>query len=171
MSAGRSVPNGLHHANAAEVLTLLEVLRQPVAAFGGLGAAHDERVPPGQATSSIRAPAGSAADGGLLLGGTSQSALVQIGNHIHNMRTIHRTLAVQLASLAQRMPAVAVTGPQQSGKTTLCRAVFPRLEYVSLEPLDVRDFALSDPRGFLTRYRGGAVLDEVQRAPALFAYL
>ncbi|MCI0434184.1 MAG: AAA family ATPase, partial [Gemmatimonadetes bacterium] len=42
---------------------------------------------------------------------------------------------------------------------------------VSLEPLDVRDFAVTDPRGFLARYRGGAVLDEVQRAPALFSYL
>jgi len=84
---------------------------------------------------------------------------------------IQRTLALQLESLAQRMPAVAVTGPRQSGKTTLCRAVFPGLEYVSLEPLDVRDFAVSDPRAFLTRYRAGAVLDEVQRAPALFAYL
>lgn len=84
---------------------------------------------------------------------------------------IRRTLAPQLESLAWRMPAVAVTGPRQSGKTTLCRAAFPALEYVSLEPLDARDFAVSDPRGFLARYRAGAVLDEVQRAPSLFGYL
>ena len=84
---------------------------------------------------------------------------------------IARTLAPQLEALARRMPAVAVTGPRQSGKTTLCRATFPHIEYVSLEPLDVRDFALSDPRGFLARYRSGAVLDEVQRAPTLFSYL
>lgn len=84
---------------------------------------------------------------------------------------IPRALAPYLESLARRMPAVAVTGPRQSGKTTLCHAVFPSLEYVSLEPLDVRDFALADPRGFLARYRAGAVLDEVQRAPALFTYL
>lgn len=84
---------------------------------------------------------------------------------------IPRTLAPQLESLARRMPAVAVTGPRQSGKTTLCRAAFPALEYVSLEPLDARDFAVSDPRGFLARYRAGAVLDEVQRAPSLFGYL
>lgn len=84
---------------------------------------------------------------------------------------ISRTLSSHLQSLAQRVPAVAVTGPRQSGKTTLCRAVFPQLEYVSLEPLDVRDFAVSDPRGFLARYRGGAVLDEAQRAPTLFTYL
>ena len=84
---------------------------------------------------------------------------------------IPRTLAPQLEALARRMPAVAVTGPRQSGKTTLCRATFPHMEYVSLESLDVRDFALSDPRGFLARYRSGAVLDEVQRTPSLFSYL
>lgn len=84
---------------------------------------------------------------------------------------IARRLGPVLSRLARQMPAVAVTGPRQSGKTTLCQAVFPALEYVSLEPLDVRDFAASDPRGFLARYRGGAVLDEVQRAPELFSYL
>lgn len=77
----------------------------------------------------------------------------------------------RLERLAQRMPVVAVTGPRQSGKTTLCRAVFPHLAYVSLEPLDVREYAETDPRGFLGRYGGGAVLDEVQRAPSLFSYL
>jgi uncharacterized protein len=84
---------------------------------------------------------------------------------------IPRNLADSLLAAAQAMPAVAVTGPRQSGKTTLCRASFPDLEYVSLEPLDVRDYAMSDPRGFLARYRNGAVLDEVQRAPSLFSYL
>jgi predicted AAA+ superfamily ATPase len=69
------------------------------------------------------------------------------------------------------MPAVAVTGPRQSGKTTLCRASFPDHEYVSLEPLDVREFAATDPRGFLAQHGGGAILDEVQRAPELFSYL
>lgn len=87
------------------------------------------------------------------------------------MRMVPRNLHDRLRSLARRMPAVAVTGPRQSGKTTLCRAAFPDLEYVSLEPLDVRDFAQTDPRGFLAQYRAGAVLDEVQRAPALFSYL
>lgn len=69
------------------------------------------------------------------------------------------------------MPAVAVTGPRQSGKTTLCRATFPDHRYVSLEPLDNRRFATEDPRGFLEEYGEGAVLDEVQRAPDLFSYL
>jgi len=69
------------------------------------------------------------------------------------------------------MPVVAVTGPRQSGKTTLCRSVFPGLAYVSLEPLDVREFAASDPRGFLAEHREGAILDEIQRAPELMSYL
>jgi len=69
------------------------------------------------------------------------------------------------------MPAVAVTGPRQSGKTTLCRASFPEHEYVTLEALDVRDFAITDPRGFLAEHPGPAILDEIQRAPDLFSYL
>ena len=69
------------------------------------------------------------------------------------------------------MPVVAVTGPRQSGKTTLCRAAFPDKPYVSLEPLDHRDFAMRDPRGFLRDYGQGAVIDEVQRAPDLLSYL
>ena len=69
------------------------------------------------------------------------------------------------------MPVVAVTGPRQSGKTTLCRSAFPEKPYVSLEPLDVRDFAASDPRGFLREHTGGAILDEIQRAPDLLSYL
>jgi uncharacterized protein len=84
---------------------------------------------------------------------------------------IKRVLAFRLRELARQMPAVAVTGPRQSGKTTLCRSVFADRQYVSLEPLDVRDFATEDPRGFLKQYRDGAVLDEVQRAPSLFSYL
>lgn len=69
------------------------------------------------------------------------------------------------------MPVVAVTGPRQSGKTTLCREVFPDRPYVSLEALDAREFAETDPRGFLAAHRDGAVLDEIQRAPSLLSYL
>ena len=64
-----------------------------------------------------------------------------------------------------------MTGPRQSGKTTLCRYAFPALPHISLEPLDVRDYARTDPRGFLTEHRDGVVLDEIQRAPALLSYL
>lgn len=84
---------------------------------------------------------------------------------------ISRVLQPRLEQAAAEMPVVAVTGPRQSGKTTLCRACFPDHEYVSLEPLDVREYAGSDPRGFLGRYAGPTILDEVQRAPGLFSYL
>lgn len=84
---------------------------------------------------------------------------------------IERTLHPRLLELAGQMPAVAVTGPRQSGKTTLCRMAFPEREYVSLEPLDTRDYARTDPRGFLGQYSHDVILDEVQRAPDLFSYL
>lgn len=73
--------------------------------------------------------------------------------------------------MARKFPVVTVTGPRQSGKTTLCRAVFPEKPYVSLEAPDVQDFARADPRGFLSERRGGAVLDEIHRVPELLSYL
>lgn len=84
---------------------------------------------------------------------------------------IPRHAAAVLGQLARHYPVVAITGPRQSGKTTLARAAFPEKSYVSLEDLDVREFAMADPRGFLSQYPDGAVLDEAQRAPALFSYL
>lgn len=84
---------------------------------------------------------------------------------------IPRHLAPALSAGARNYPVVTVTGPRQSGKTTLVRAVFPRHEYVSLEDPDHRDFALDDPRGFLDQFQGKVVLDEAQRAPELFSYL
>ena len=84
---------------------------------------------------------------------------------------INRDAALRLTELARYYPVVSVTGPRQSGKTTLCRATFPGLPYVSLEPLDVREFAMADPRGFLATLPNGAIIDEVQRAPDLFSYL
>lgn len=68
-------------------------------------------------------------------------------------------------------PVVAVTGPRQSGKTTLVRTMFAERPFVSLEDLDERQLATDDPRAFLARFPDGAVLDEVQRAPDLFSYL
>ncbi len=84
---------------------------------------------------------------------------------------ISRQAEPTLLQLAKGYPVLAVTGPRQSGKTTLVRGAFPDRPYVSLEDLDTRDFAEEDPRGFLARYPAGAVLDEVQRCPALFSYL
>ena len=84
---------------------------------------------------------------------------------------IPRQAKPQLQALAQWYPVVAVTGPRQSGKTTLVQATFPDKPYVSLEDPDVRESALSDPRRFLGQFAGGAILDEAQRAPELFSYL
>lgn len=84
---------------------------------------------------------------------------------------ISRSATASLQRLAKGFPIVAVTGPRQSGKTTLAKAVFPEKPYVSLENPDERDFAERDPRGFLRRFEGGAILDEVQRCPALFSWL
>lgn len=84
---------------------------------------------------------------------------------------ITRTLQKKLLELAGYYPAVVVTGPRQSGKTTLCRTAFPDKPYVSLEALDNRDFARSDPRGFLAEVASGAIIDEVQHVPELLNYL
>jgi len=82
---------------------------------------------------------------------------------------IARTLAATLRQSAGAYPVLTVTGPRQSGKTTLVRATFPEHEYASLEDPDVRAFALRDPRGFLEQFEGPVILDEAQRAPELFS--
>jgi len=84
---------------------------------------------------------------------------------------IGRDAEATLRSLLQGFPIVTVTGPRQSGKTTLARTVFADKPYLSLEDPDVRRLALDDPRAFLGRLPDGAVLDEVQRAPELLSYL
>ena len=84
---------------------------------------------------------------------------------------IPRIAANTLQTLALGYPILAITGPRQSGKTTLARSTFPDKPYVSLEDLDTRAFATEDPRGFLARLEGGAILDEAQRCPGLFSYL
>jgi len=84
---------------------------------------------------------------------------------------IPRTLEPKLKELASQYPVVTVTGPRQSGKTTLCRAAFPNKPYVNLERPDIREFAISDARGFLASHADGAILDEIQRVPQLLSYL
>ena len=85
--------------------------------------------------------------------------------------TLARTAAPLLHQMARGFPVIAITGPRQSGKSTLARETFPRHPYVTLEDLDTRSVALADPRRFLARFPEGAVLDEVQRAPELLSYL
>ena len=84
---------------------------------------------------------------------------------------IPRTLIGAINHLITKFPVVSITGPRQSGKTTLLKASFPEYTYVSLENPDSLNFALSDPRGFLTQYPNRCIFDEIQRVPALFSYL
>ena len=84
---------------------------------------------------------------------------------------IEREITHRLTTLFRQYPFVTVTGPRQSGKTTLCRAAFPELKYANLEAPDQRDFAESDPRGFIAQLGEGAIIDEIQHVPALLSYL
>src|SRR3990167_732014 len=84
---------------------------------------------------------------------------------------IERTLAKKLKETSKQFQVVAVVGPRQSGKTTLVRKTFPAYKYLSLEDLDVRNFAETDPRGFFKTYKGAVILDEIQRVPHLFSYI
>ena len=84
---------------------------------------------------------------------------------------ITRDLTPRLSAAARKWPSVTLTGPRQSGKTTLCRAIFPQHPYATLEALDVRNYATEDPRAFLAQFPEGAILDEIQRAPDLLSYL
>ena len=84
---------------------------------------------------------------------------------------IQRQAVNEIVRLADQFKVMVITGPRQSGKTTLVKSVFKHKPYVSLENPDVRSFAVTDPRGFLGSYPQGAILDEVQRTPELFSYL
>jgi uncharacterized protein len=84
---------------------------------------------------------------------------------------IYRQLTTTLQRLAKTFPVSAITGPRQSGKTKLAKAVFADKPYVTLEDPSEREFAMEDPKGFLQRFRGGAIFDEAQRWPDLFSYL
>ena len=84
---------------------------------------------------------------------------------------IARSEGKKLIALAEKFPVVCVTGPRQSGKTTLVKSLFPNHEYVNLENPEEREFARTDPKGFLARVRGAVILDEAQRVPDLFSWL
>jgi len=84
---------------------------------------------------------------------------------------IARIATTKILQLASVFKSIAITGPRQSGKTTLVKTLFPDKTYLSLENPDTRRYAMEDPRGFLKKYESGAIFDEVQRTPELFSYL
>lgn len=84
---------------------------------------------------------------------------------------IERTLRKRLEALSTRHPVITVTGARQSGKTTLCRATFPRATYWNLEAPDVRALARDDSREFVSRCPHPTIIDEVQRVPELLSYI
>jgi uncharacterized protein len=84
---------------------------------------------------------------------------------------INRIIEPIFLKLWSQYPVVTLTGPRQSGKTTLCHKIFPDMAYANLESPDVREYASSDPRGFLAAYTNGVIIDEIQRVPQLVSYI
>lgn len=84
---------------------------------------------------------------------------------------IQREIQQQLLKLAAMYPVVTITGPRQSGKTTLAKMTFPQHRYVSLENFDIRQMAEADPRGFLKSYAPPVIFDEIQRVPKLLSFI
>lgn len=84
-----------------------------------------------------------------------------------------RKLAPAIQRLASKFPVLSITGPRQSGKTTIVKELFKSHNYVLLEHVDEREYAQNDPRGFLKKYRNdyGLIIDEVQYAPQLLSYI
>jgi predicted AAA+ superfamily ATPase len=87
------------------------------------------------------------------------------------MSAVKRTIESSIKYYAKKYPVLAVTGPRQSGKTTMLKTMFPKYTYISLENPDLREFATTDPNGFFEYYSGNLILDEVQQTPALFSYI
>jgi len=84
---------------------------------------------------------------------------------------IKREASRKILQYAKQYPVVTITGPRQSGKTTLCKMLFPDISYVNMESIDERNFASADPKGFLARFPDGVVIDEIQRVPDLLSYI
>jgi len=99
--------------------------------------------------------------GGVLRGFFRNNAWIVIPIYNPCMAYAPRALEGPLRALATKYPIVTVTGPRQSGKSTLCRHVFADKPYINLEALDQRAFARDDPRGFLASVGDGAILDDV----------
>ncbi len=84
---------------------------------------------------------------------------------------LNRQLSEEIVRLSAHYPVLTVTGPRQSGKTTLCKHLYPDYTYVNLEDLSLRELVKANPKAFLQQYQDGVILDEVQTLPELFSYL
>lgn len=89
----------------------------------------------------------------------------------YTVNMIKRELQDKCIAFSKQYPVITITGPRQSGKTTLARVCFPNKPYVNLEDPDKRQVAIEDPRGFLNDFPEGAILDEIQRAPEIPSYM
>jgi len=103
---------------------------------------------------------------------------LQIGNAIPNLQGIvivmpmlKRDIETKLKEMATKYPVIAITGPRQSGKTTLCKELFKDYRYVTLENPENKTFAQEDPNGFLEEYNDKVIIDEAQNVPDLFSYI
>lgn len=84
---------------------------------------------------------------------------------------IYRQLSKYIDIVSEKLPVITITGPRQSGKTTLVKEYFKNHQYINFEELDIREWAQNDPRGFLESNSSQLILDEVQKVPSLFSYL
>lgn len=84
---------------------------------------------------------------------------------------LKRVIEEEVIAMSKQYPVITITGPRQSGKTTLSKVLFNELPYYSFENPDTRLFATTDPRAFLNTNRSGAILDEIQNVPELLSYL
>lgn len=84
---------------------------------------------------------------------------------------IHRNIEKEIEQAAQYFSVISVTGPRQSGKSTLLKHLFPEYKKYSLKDVHVREFAMNDPVAFLNQTQEGTFIDEVQKAPALLEYI
>ncbi len=87
------------------------------------------------------------------------------------LRMLRRTIEKKVIEFSKQYPVITITGPRQSGKTTLSKMLFKKHPYISLENIENRDFAKNDPIGFLNNYPNGAIIDEIQRVPELTSYI
>ena len=81
---------------------------------------------------------------------------------------IQRTAYEALKRLSSQFPVIAITGPRQSGKTTLAKYAFPDKKAVSFDDKNLRELAKSNPGVFLKAFPEGAIIDEAQKVPEIF---